>query len=543
VATEEIGVRLSVKGRREAARALRDTADDVKKIGDASDGASRGMRRASLAGDRLGSSLGRGLAGSARLSNRALSGLASTAIGLGWRLGAAATAAGAAAIAIGIKTAAGMEQAEIGFTTMLGSGEKARAFLDDLKDFAAKTPFDLPGLQQSASSLISAGVEASKVIPIMKSLGDVTSGMGTGAEGIARATVALQQMNAAGKITGEDLNQLRDAGIPVYDLLSAAVGKSKAEVVELAQKGKLGGDALKAMMNALETGKGLERFTGLMEKQSASLTGLWSTLKDTFEVGMAEAVQPMIPMLKNGLTGAITIAGDATRRLGQRASVLAQQFADGEGAGGRLRQRLEDLKADAVKLWNEFRAGVGTGGDLRDALETMGTAALVVGGIARDVLVPALAWFADHPDALKGIVAGMAALRVATWGAAAAQGALNVAQAAGFGGKAGAAGAAGKAASAGVWASRGAKAAKVAKVGGPVAIGAGALATLYGPDPKRNSQADAAMGGLPSAPLTDPAMNLFPSARQPIEVTVRTENNEILGRAATDGIYSRDARR
>lgn len=202
---------------------------------------------------------------------------------------------------LGVKTAADLEQAEIAFTTMLGSGEKAKAFIGDLTDFAAKTPFEFPGLQSAASSLISAGIATRDVLPIMKTLGDVTSGMGTGAEGVQRATIALQQMSAAGRITGEDLNQLRDAGIPVYDLLAAATGKSKAEVVALAQAGKLGSKELGAMMNALKTGDGLERFSGLMEKQSASLTGMWSTFKDTLGQGMAQAIKPLIPLLKQGL--------------------------------------------------------------------------------------------------------------------------------------------------------------------------------------------------------------------------------------------------
>lgn len=216
--------------------------------------------------------------------------------------------AGAASVAglgvLGVKTAADMEQAEIGFTTMLGSAQKAKKFIADLNDFAAKTPFDFPGLQTAATSLISAGIATKDVLPIMTTLGDVTSGMGTGAEGIQRATVALQQMNAAGKVTGEDLNQLRDAGIPVFDLLSKSMGKTKAEVAKLAQDGKLGAEGLNAIMSGLKSGKGLERFSGLMEKQSQSLTGLWSTFKDTLGMGMAKAVKPLIPLLKDGLGGA-----------------------------------------------------------------------------------------------------------------------------------------------------------------------------------------------------------------------------------------------
>lgn len=251
----------------------------------------------------------------------ALGGLA--ALGLGKIAADAAT--------VGIKTAAGMEQARISFTTMLGSAKQADVFLRGLADFAAKTPFDMPGLQSAASSLISAGIAAKDVVPIMTTLGDVTSGMGTGAEGIQRATIAIQQMNAAGRITGEDLNQLRDAGIPVYDLLAAALGKTKAEVAEMASKGKLGKEALDKMMGALKTGDGLQRFSGLMDQQSRSLTGLWSTIQDTFGQGMAKAIAPLVPLIKDGLTAAIAGMDPVLNRMAagfQQAMVGAKALYD-----------------------------------------------------------------------------------------------------------------------------------------------------------------------------------------------------------------------
>ena len=238
----------------------------------------------------------------------------SWAAGMGRYGKLAAAGIGAAtggAVLFGVKTAAANEQAEIAFTTMLGSAEKAGAFLKDLQSFAAKTPFEFPELQQAASNLISAGFEAKNVIPIMTTLGDVTSGMGTGSEGVKRATIALQQMQAAGRITAEDLNQLRDAGIPVYDLLAKATGRSKEEVVKLAAAGKLGKKDLDAMMDALASGKGLERFSGLMDKQSESLSGMWSTFKDVFGQKMATAIQPLIPLMKDGLGGATEFIGTA----------------------------------------------------------------------------------------------------------------------------------------------------------------------------------------------------------------------------------------
>jgi len=263
-------------------------------------------RSAASAGLSAGSAFGSSFTSNATNSIR---GFVSTA-------GAALAAVGLGTVAsFGLEVAGQNEQAAISFTTMLGSAEKAQSFIQEMQAFAAKTPFELPGLQESASQLIAAGIDSRKVIPIMTTLGNVTSGMGTGAEGIDRATVALQQMNAAQRITAEDLNQLRDAGIPVYDLLAAATGKSKAEVTKLASAGKLGKAELDAMMKALESGKGLERFNGLMDKQSESLTGMASTLKDTFGQGLAVALAPALPIIKDVIGGATALVGPAMNQL------------------------------------------------------------------------------------------------------------------------------------------------------------------------------------------------------------------------------------
>ena len=228
-------------------------------------------------------------------------------------VGTGLLAAAGAAVGYGLKIAASNEQAKIGFTTMLGSGKKAEKFLKDLQAFAAKTPFEFPELQKAASSLVSVGINAGDVIPIMTTLGDVTSGMGTGAEGVERATHALQQMQSAGRITAEDLNQLRDAGIPlksVFEAISAETGTSTEKLAEMSRTGKLGRKELDALMASLESGKGFEKFNGLMDKQSKSLNGMLSTLKDTFGMGMAKAIEPALPFIKGAIGGITKALGD-----------------------------------------------------------------------------------------------------------------------------------------------------------------------------------------------------------------------------------------
>lgn len=345
----------------------------------------------------------------------------SAAIDVGKYAVAGLGAGAAAAVGLGLKTAASMETAQIGFETMLGSAEKAGSFLKDLQDFAAKTPFEFPELQTAASSLISVGFATKDVIPMMTTLGNVTSGMGTGSEGIKRATVALQQMSAAGRITGEDLNQLRDAGIPVFDLLAAATGKSKEEVAALAQAGKLGKDEMNQLFEALKTGKGLERFNGLMEKQSASLSGMFSTLKDTVTMGLAGAVEPLVPLLSKAIPMAATAAGSAFSSFGpflanfiSQAGNLWDVLRSGEdvaqGAGevidnmlgntGALVGPVREFILVLQDVWTVLRDGViPVFVEFYDALPSFITPL----GLARD----ALGFVAEHATTLQPILAGL----------------------------------------------------------------------------------------------------------------------------------------
>jgi tape measure domain-containing protein len=327
-------------------------------------------------------------------------------------LGGVAVAGGV----MGLKTAASMEQAKIAFTTMLGSATKADIFLKQLANFAAKTPFEFPELQTAASSLISAGINANKVIPIMTTLGNVTSGMGTGAEGVKRATIALQQMSAAGKITGEDLNQLRDAGIPVYDLLAKATGKSKAEVVKLAQAGKLGSKELGQMMKALETGKGMERFAGLMDKQSKSLSGVWSTFMDTLNMGLAKSMQPILPMLKDGLAKASVVLSKALAVGSAALAKFLAQMKSGEGAGGKVAHIISTVAKSVSAFVTGMREGTGWGGKFATVLRIAAAAALAVA----TATIKAVQFLTQHKAIAVTLVAVIGTLTALTYAHAAA---------------------------------------------------------------------------------------------------------------------------
>lgn len=188
------------------------------------------------------------------------------------------------------------QQSEIAFTTMLGSGEKARSFLDNLQQFAASTPFEFPDLVEASQKLVSVGVDASRVIPIMTALGDATAAMGTGGEGIKRATLAMQQMAQKGKVTGEEMLQLVEAGIPAWDALASKLGVDVSKAQDMVSKKQV---KFNDLLVALESrsGKAMQRVKGMMDAQSRSFSGLLSTLKDTFAQASGKVMQPFFDLL------------------------------------------------------------------------------------------------------------------------------------------------------------------------------------------------------------------------------------------------------
>lgn len=217
------------------------------------------------------------------------------------------------AIGFGAKIASDNEQAQISFTTLLGSEEKASAFYKSLVDFAARTPFEIAGLRESAAQFLGAGVAADRVIPIMQAVGDATSAVGTGDEGIQRAVRALGQMQTKGKVTGEELLQLSEAGVPAMGALAASMGVGVAEAQDKVSKGQV---SVNQLFDAIQTYQGpLANVKGLMDAQSHSLKGLLSTFKDVISQGFGKFGETVVPALKAQLPQVTTVIQGALAEL------------------------------------------------------------------------------------------------------------------------------------------------------------------------------------------------------------------------------------
>jgi tape measure domain-containing protein len=190
------------------------------------------------------------------------------------KVGSAVVDAGKSVISTGVDYNSQMEQYTVAFTNMLGSADKAESALAQIKQDAAKTPFNTAGLVKANQLLISTGVDAQSARNVVMALGDAVKATGGGNDELSRMAQNLQQIKNAGKATSADIKQFAYAGIDVYGILADYTGKSTEDV----QKMKISYDLLtNALLSASEEGG---RYFGSMETQSQTLDGRISTLKD-----------------------------------------------------------------------------------------------------------------------------------------------------------------------------------------------------------------------------------------------------------------------
>ena len=189
-------------------------------------------------------------------------------------IGSAVLSAGKKVVEAGVSYNAQLEQYQTALTNMLGSASAAENALEQIKQDAARTPFDTAGLVKANELLISTGVDADSSRKVILALGDAVSATGGGNEELSRMAQNLQQIKNAGKATAADIKQFAYAGIDVYGILADYTGKSTAEV----QKMTVTYDVLTAALEKASDEGG--RYYNSMSTQSETLNGQMSTLTD-----------------------------------------------------------------------------------------------------------------------------------------------------------------------------------------------------------------------------------------------------------------------
>lgn len=178
------------------------------------------------------------------------------------------------------------------FEVLLGSQQEYAAMLDEINEYAKVSPYDRLGAQDAAKTMLGFGVAAENVIGDLKMLGDVAGGDNNRLRQLA---LVFGQISSAGKLQGQDLLQLINAGYnPLLDI-AELTGKSMAEVRDEMTKGNVSIDMVRAAFVRATSEGG--RYYGMIDKISETASGKFGEMKDTFvEVGLAlyNVIEPMV---------------------------------------------------------------------------------------------------------------------------------------------------------------------------------------------------------------------------------------------------------
>ena len=195
-----------------------------------------------------------------------------------------------------------MESYEVSLEAMLNSKEKADAMLGTFREMAATTPLTLGALAGGAQTMLGFGLASESVVPHLKAIGDISGG---NAERFNSLVLSFSQMSSVGKLMGQDLVQMINAGFNPLEEISRKTGKSIGVLKEEMSKGAITSKMVQdAFISVTQEGG---RFNGMLEKQGQGLMGLQAQFQGAWETMLNNIGQGQEGVIQNGYKLAIDL--------------------------------------------------------------------------------------------------------------------------------------------------------------------------------------------------------------------------------------------
>ncbi|WP_159467937.1 tape measure protein [Dyadobacter sp. 3J3] len=283
------------------------------------------------------------------------------------------------------------QQLEIAFETMLGNKTKSDALFADVVKLAATTPFNLKEVATGAKQLLAYGVASEDVTKTMTKLGDIASGLSIPLNDL---TYLYGTTRTQGRLFSADLNQFVGRGIPLIRLLSDQFGVAESEVKNLVEAGKVGFPEVEKAINTLTQSGGM--FSGLMEKQSKSLTGLYSNFEDSVEQAFNNIGKSQEGLLASGIGFATTLVQNYEPILDVLKVLVATYGAYKAAIVATAAVQAIAASVGPVKLFFELAGTIKSAADAQALFNLVtGLNPYVVAGAALVGLITAVALFRD----------------------------------------------------------------------------------------------------------------------------------------------------
>ena len=247
----------------------------------------------------------RAIQGQAQRTEKAFGGLASAAGKL------AAAFAAVQAVKFVFAQAAEIESQRRSLQVLTGSVQQASKIIKELQDLGAVTPFTSTELIDSAKRLQAFGVEANKVVETTRRLADVSGATGAELQGLV---TAYGQVQAKGRLQGEELLQFQERGVALQQILKEEYKLSGDEFQKALEGGRISAEAVEVAIQKLTEAGG--KYANGAIAQSDTLNGKLSTLQDSFQrlaQNIGTFFAPVFKFLIDGINAFIERVNSAAR--------------------------------------------------------------------------------------------------------------------------------------------------------------------------------------------------------------------------------------
>lgn len=170
-----------------------------------------------------------------------------------------------------------MESLHVSFKTLAGE-QMGNELFEQLKDYELRTPMVMQDLAQGAQTMLAFNIPVQEVMEHLQAIGDISMG---DSEKFKSLTLAFSQMSATGKLMGQDLLQMINAGFNPLQVISQKTGKSIGELKEEMEKGAISTKMVQEAFHAAASEGG--QFNGMLEQQSKTMKGALSNLEGAWQ--------------------------------------------------------------------------------------------------------------------------------------------------------------------------------------------------------------------------------------------------------------------
>lgn len=186
-----------------------------------------------------------------------------------------------------------LEKTKIAFDNLFGDTALTDRFVSVLKDVAIDNAlFDFSAMEDAAKRLLAYGIDYKNLMYVMNGVMSAASvtGDATKVEAISRA---LGQIYTKGRLMGQEVLQLTEAGVPVYDILNKKLGITEKEMANIADQGITATDAINALVDGLT-----EKYGAVLTASKYTMTGMINNVKDVLLMLGEQAIQPVFNFTK-----------------------------------------------------------------------------------------------------------------------------------------------------------------------------------------------------------------------------------------------------